>query len=59
MAAARPLGATSSSTTAPMSRRSALAGVHVGQDDLPPAVARRLLGPSALVGLLDAHRGRS
>jgi thiamine-phosphate pyrophosphorylase len=26
------------------------AGVHVGQDDLPPAVARRLLGPAALVG---------
>ena len=25
-------------------------GVHVGQDDLPPAVARRLLGPAALVG---------
>jgi thiamine-phosphate pyrophosphorylase len=25
-------------------------GVHVGQDDLPPAVARRLLGPSAIVG---------
>lgn len=28
----------------------AAAGVHVGQDDLPPAVARRLLGPAALVG---------
>jgi thiamine-phosphate pyrophosphorylase len=26
------------------------AGVHVGQDDLPPADARRLLGPDALVG---------
>ena len=26
-------------------------GVHVGQDDLPPEVARRLLGPGALVGL--------
>jgi thiamine-phosphate pyrophosphorylase len=25
-------------------------GVHVGQDDLPPAVARRLLGPAAIVG---------
>lgn len=25
-------------------------GVHVGQDDLPPAVARRLLGPTALIG---------
>lgn len=26
-------------------------GVHVGQDDLPPAVARRILGPDAVVGL--------
>jgi thiamine-phosphate pyrophosphorylase len=26
------------------------AGVHVGQDDLPAAVARRLLGPGATVG---------
>jgi len=26
-------------------------GVHVGQDDAPPALARRILGPSALVGL--------
>ncbi len=26
-------------------------GVHVGQSDLPPEVARRLLGPEALVGL--------
>jgi thiamine-phosphate pyrophosphorylase len=26
-------------------------GVHVGQDDAPPALARRLLGPGALVGL--------
>ncbi len=26
-------------------------GVHVGQDDAPPALARRLLGPSAVVGL--------
>ena len=26
------------------------AGAHVGQDDLPPAAARRLLGPSAIVG---------
>ena len=25
-------------------------GVHVGQDDCPPAVARRILGPGALVG---------
>lgn len=26
-------------------------GVHVGQDDCPPAVARRILGPDAVVGL--------
>jgi thiamine-phosphate pyrophosphorylase len=27
------------------------AGVHVGQDDAPPALARRVLGPEAIVGL--------
>jgi thiamine-phosphate pyrophosphorylase len=27
------------------------AGVHVGQDDAPPALARRILGPDAVVGL--------
>jgi thiamine-phosphate pyrophosphorylase len=26
-------------------------GVHVGQDDAPPALARRILGPHVLVGL--------
>lgn len=26
-------------------------GVHLGQDDLPPAVARQLLGPEAIVGV--------
>lgn len=26
-------------------------GVHVGQDDLPPAAARRLLGDDAIIGL--------
>ena len=26
-------------------------GVHVGQDDVPPALARRILGPFAIVGL--------
>jgi thiamine-phosphate pyrophosphorylase len=30
---------------------SAAAGVHVGQDDLPPSAARRLLGKEAVVGL--------
>ncbi len=39
-------------------------GVHVGQDDAPPALARRILGPDAIVGLsthapaeLDASAG--
>jgi thiamine-phosphate pyrophosphorylase len=39
-------------------------GVHVGQDDAPPALARRVLGPDAIVGLsthapaeLDAASG--
>jgi thiamine-phosphate pyrophosphorylase len=27
-----------------------LAGVHLGQDDLPPSEARALLGPAALIG---------
>lgn len=26
-------------------------GVHVGQDDVPPAVARRILGPGSIIGL--------
>jgi thiamine-phosphate pyrophosphorylase len=26
-------------------------GVHVGQDDLPPAAARAILGPDAIIGL--------
>lgn len=26
-------------------------GVHVGQDDAPPSLARRILGPTAVVGL--------
>jgi thiamine-phosphate pyrophosphorylase len=26
-------------------------GVHVGQDDVPPDVARRILGPDAIIGL--------
>ena len=39
-------------------------GVHVGQDDAPPALARRLLGPESIVGVsthapaeLDAAAG--
>jgi len=30
---------------------SAAAGVHVGQDDLPPLAARRMLGTDAVIGL--------
>jgi thiamine-phosphate pyrophosphorylase len=32
-------------------RDEGLAGVHLGQDDTPPSLARRLLGPDALIGL--------
>jgi len=32
------------------------AGVHVGQDDAPPALARRIMGPEAIVGL-STHAG--
>ena len=31
-------------------------GVHVGQDDAPPSLARRLLGPGAIVGLSTHER---
>jgi thiamine-phosphate pyrophosphorylase len=31
------------------------AGVHVGQGDLPPAVARAILGPEAIIGLSITH----
>jgi thiamine-phosphate pyrophosphorylase len=31
------------------------AGVHIGQDDLPPEAARRLLGPDAIIGLSVTH----
>jgi thiamine-phosphate pyrophosphorylase len=33
-----------------VARLSGAAGVHVGQDDLPPAAAREQLGPAAIVG---------
>ena len=35
---------------ADIARLSGAAGVHVGQDDLPPSAARRLLGDEAIVG---------
>jgi thiamine-phosphate pyrophosphorylase len=31
-------------------------GLHVGQDDLPPAAARRILGPQAIIGY-STHNG--
>jgi thiamine-phosphate pyrophosphorylase len=31
--------------------RQAVSGVHLGQDDLPPAAARRILGPAPWIGL--------
>jgi thiamine-phosphate pyrophosphorylase len=34
-----------------LARLSGAAGVHVGQEDLPPAAAREQLGPSAIVGV--------
>jgi thiamine-phosphate pyrophosphorylase len=36
---------------ADLARLSGAAGVHVGQDDLPPAAARELLGPDAVIGV--------
>jgi thiamine-phosphate pyrophosphorylase len=47
---ARPRGATVVVNDRVDVAATASAGVHVGQDDLPPAVARRLLGPAALLG---------
>ena len=32
-------------------------GVHVGQDDAPVSLARRILGPDAIVGPLDPRAG--
>jgi thiamine-phosphate pyrophosphorylase len=31
------------------------AGVHVGQDDLPPEAARMIMGPDAIIGLSITH----
>jgi len=39
---------------ADIARLAGAGGVHVGQDDLSPGAARRLLGPAAVVGL-SAH----
>ena len=32
-------------------------GVHVGQDDAPVALARRIMGPGAIVGPVDPRPG--
>ena len=39
-----------------LARAAGAAGVHVGQDDLPPAVARAQLGASAVVGVSTHSR---
>jgi thiamine-phosphate pyrophosphorylase len=36
---------------ADIARLAGAAGVHVGQDDLPPQAARRIVGPERIVGL--------
>ena len=52
VAAAAPFGATVVVNDRPdVARMAGAAGVHVGQDDLSPAAARAILGPSATVGL--------
>jgi len=51
VAAAEPLGAVVLVNDRPdIALMSKTAGVHVGQDDLPPVVVRRLLGATAVVG---------
>lgn len=34
-------------------------GVHLGQDDLPPEAARRLLGPEAIIGFSTHNRDQA
>ena len=49
--AARPFGASILvNDRADVALLAGAAGTHVGQEDLPPAAARRLLGPDAVVG---------
>ncbi len=49
--AARPYGAVVIVNDRPdLALMSKASGVHVGQDDLPPAHIRRLLGPNAVIG---------
>lgn len=52
VAAAAPFGAAVVvNDRADIARMAGAAGVHVGQEDLPPAAARAILGPAAIVGL--------
>ena len=51
VAAARPFGATIIvNDRVDLARLSGAAGSHIGQDDLPPAAARNLLGAAAIIG---------
>ena len=59
MALAAPYGASVIvNDRADIARLSGAAGVHVGQDDLPPDAARHLLGDGAIVGF-STHTGRT
>ena len=40
---------------ADLARLSGAAGVHVGQDDLPPSAVRRIVGDAAIVGFSTHH----
>ncbi len=52
VAAARPAGAlVIVNDRADIARLAGAAGVHLGQEDLSPSGARRLLGPDSIVGL--------
>jgi thiamine-phosphate pyrophosphorylase len=56
---ARPFGATVIvNDRVDLARLCGAAGVHVGQEDLPPAEARRLLGPAAIVGFSTHTRAQ-
>ena len=58
--AARSAGATLIiNDRADLARLSGAAGVHVGQDDLSPEDARRIVGASALVGLSTHSRAQA
>lgn len=57
--AAREVGATVIVNDRPdLARIAGASGVHVGQDDLPPLDARRIVGPGAVVGLSTHDRSQ-